>query len=165
MGLVAFTVFVLMPIAEIAVAIVIADQIGWSWTLLALLGLSILGVLVIRGTFRAAREIAMTPQPISAAPAVGAKAADAGFRLLAGFLLVIPGFITGTIGLLLLLPPVRALARVAAGNAMIRRYPSMQTTLIRVRVMTDPGNVIPGQVVDPEQRGPAGDEQPPRSLP
>jgi UPF0716 protein FxsA len=165
MGLVAFVVFILIPTAEIAVAIVVADQIGWGWTLLALLGLSILGVLVIRGTFRAAREIATTAQPMSAAPAVGAKAADAGFRLLAGILLVIPGFITGTIGLLLLLPPVRALARIAAGNAMIRRYPSMQTTLIRVRVMTDPGNVIPGQVVDPEQRGPSGDEQPPRSLP
>jgi UPF0716 protein FxsA len=165
MGLVAFTVFILMPIAEIAVAIVVAEQIGWDWTLLALLGLSILGVLVIRGTFRAAREIAMTPQPMSAAPAVGAKAADAGFRLLAGILLVIPGFITGAIGLLLLVPPVRALARVAAGNAMIRRYPSMQTTLIRVRVMTDPGNVIPGQVVDPQQPRQPGDEPPPRSLP
>ncbi len=165
MGLVAFVVFILIPIAEIAVAIAVADQIGWGWTLLTLLGLSVLGVVVIRGTFRAAREIAITTPSVSAAPAAGARAADAGFRLLGGFLLVIPGFITGAIGLLLLLPPVRGLARIAAGNAMIRRYPSMQTTLIRVRVMTDPDNVVRGQVVDPDQPPRGDDGQPPRSLP
>ena len=51
------------------------------------------------------------------------------------------------VGLLLLLPPVRALARAAAGNAMVRRYPTMQATMTRVRIYTPPGDVVQGHVV------------------
>jgi UPF0716 protein FxsA len=174
MGLVAFLLFIVLPVAEIYVMVLVADQIGWYWTLLALLGLSLLGVLVVRGTLRAAREIARSTSsmPMTAVPAAGSQAADAGFRLLAGILLVIPGFLTGAVGLLLLLPPVRALARAMAGNAMVRRYPSMQATITRVRIVADPGDVIPGEVIDPN-RPPGGPgksgkgegEEPPRALP
>jgi len=166
MGVTLFLLFVVLPIAEIYVMVLVAAQIGWSLTLLALLGLSLLGVLVLKGTARAAREIVASPQSMSAAglPATGGRAADAGFRFLAGVLLVIPGFITGFVGLLLLLPPVRALARAMAGNAMMRRYPSMQTTILRLRVMTDRDGVIQGEVIDPRHADPdpsAGDDTPP----
>ena len=144
--------------------VLLADQVGWSWTVLALLALSGLGVVVIRGSGRAAAGLARSTQsmPVSAVPAAGGRAADAGFRLLAGVLLVIPGFVTGLCGLLLLFPPARALARVLAGNAMIRRYPTMQATVTRVRLLTDPGDVIPGEVVDPDST--EGPEEPPPAL-
>ncbi|HVQ86920.1 MAG TPA: FxsA family protein [Actinomycetes bacterium] len=167
MGLFAFCVFVVLPIAEIMLAVFVADQIGWDWTLLALLGLSMLGVLVIRGTWRAAAEVANTDPTVAmaSAPAVGTKAADAAIRMFAGFCLLIPGFITAAVGLLLLLPPVRALVRVAAGNAVLRRFPTMQSTVTRVRIMTtDPGNVVPGQVVDPDASTQDPDADPPRSI-
>jgi UPF0716 protein FxsA len=170
MGLVAFVIFVVLPIAEIYVMVLIAGQVGWGPTLVVLASLSLLGVLVLRGTGRAAREIARSTQSMSMAevPRAGTQAADAGFRLLAGVLLVIPGFLTGLVGLLLLLPPVRALARIAAGNRMIRRYPGLQTTFTRIRLTTDPGNVVPGEVVDPDDHGPGPGrdegEEPPRPL-
>ncbi|MEO8329367.1 MAG: FxsA family protein, partial [Candidatus Nanopelagicales bacterium] len=130
--------FVALPIAEIAVAISVADQIGWGWMLLALLALSVLGVVVIRGTWRAAAEVARTDPrvAISTVPAVGTQAADAGIRLFAGFCLLVPGFITATVGVLLLIPPVRVVIRIAAGNAVLRRFPSMQATVTRARIVT-----------------------------
>ncbi|HVQ17850.1 MAG TPA: FxsA family protein [Actinomycetes bacterium] len=168
MGLIAFLLFVALPILEIALAILVAGQIGWAWTLLLLLALSALGVLVIRGTIRAAGEIARSATPPTAAGAsasaarVGRATADAGFRLLAGVLLVIPGFLTGCAGLFLLLPPVRALARAAAGNAMLRRYPAMQATFTRVRFMTSDGDVIRGEVIEPDApNGKRPDGEPP----
>jgi UPF0716 protein FxsA len=164
-GLIAFVLFIVLPVAEIYVMVLVAAQIGWSWTLLALLALSALGIVVIRGTARAAREIARSTSvmPGSVVPGTGSQAADAGFRMLAGVLLLVPGFITGLVGLLLLFPPVRVLARIMAGNAMIRRYPTMQATFTRVRLVTDPGDVIQGEVIDPQNR--EGESEPPRSLP
>lgn len=164
MGLIAFVLFIVLPVAEIYVMVLVAGQIGWSWTLLALLALSALGIVVIRGTARAAREIARSTSSlsVSAAPATGSQAADAGFRMVAGVLLVIPGFITGLVGLLLLLPPVRLLAKIMAGNAMIRRYPTMQATFTRVRLISDPGDVVQGEVIDPQEQD--GEPEPPRPL-
>lgn len=160
MGFLLFVVFVIWPVLEIVMLVLVADQIGWGWALLGLVGLSVLGVLVIRGTFRAGRDIAnSTVGTVGSDPtkvgsddltSLGKQTADAGFRLLAGILLVIPGYVTGVVGLLLLLPPVRALARAAAGNAMVRRYPSMQATMTRVRIYTPPGDVVQGHVVRDE---------------
>ena len=52
MGFALFTVFVIWPILEIVMLVLIADQIGWGWALLGLLALSLLGVLVIEGRSR-----------------------------------------------------------------------------------------------------------------
>jgi UPF0716 protein FxsA len=167
MGLWAFVLFVALPIAEIYVMVLVADQLGWGLTLLGLVCLSLLGVLVIRGTARAAREIARSTTSMSMAevPRTGTQAADAGFRLLAGILLVVPGFITGLVGLLLLVPPIRALARAGAGTTIVRRYPGMQATFTRIRLTTtDPGNVVRGEVVDPDEPGRGEGEEPPRPL-
>ena len=46
----------------------------------------------------------------------GAHLVDGGLLLLAGFLLLVPGFITSFFGLLLLLPPVRAFVRGRLGR-------------------------------------------------
>lgn len=160
MGFVLFTVFIVWPLLEIVMLVLIAGVIGWGWALLGLVSLSLLGVLVIRGTFRAAREIGTTtmnqatagtvPADPDSLTGLGKQTADAGFRFLAGVLLVIPGYLTGVVGLLLLLPPVRSLARAAAGNAMLRRYPTMQATMTRVRIVSPTGDVVQGQVVRDE---------------
>jgi UPF0716 protein FxsA len=46
----------------------------------------------------------------------GAHLVDGGLVLLAGMLLVIPGFVTDALGIVLLLPPVRALVRGRLGR-------------------------------------------------
>ena len=159
MGLIAFILLIALPITEVYVAVLVADQIGWNWTLLALLALSTLGFFVLRFSYRRARVFAgeTAAMPVAQAAAMAPKSADLAMQAFAGFLLLVPGFVTGMIGLLMLIPPVRALVRAGVGNAVMKRYPSLSTTMTRVRIVR-PGDVVPGQVVDPDdpRRDPPG---------
>ena len=70
-----------------------------------LLSISIVGAWIVKrqgsGTLRRIRA------ELDAGRVPGAHLVDGGLLLLAGFLLLVPGFITSAFGLLLLLPPVR----------------------------------------------------------
>ncbi len=96
-----------LPLAEIFVLIAVTDQIGIGWTLLALLGSALAGVLVIR--VLGAASLA----ELRAALARREPPAGPLFRgacvLIAGMLLILPGFISDVLALLLLIPPTRAL--------------------------------------------------------
>ena len=168
MGLLVLVLLVVWPVTEIYVAVLVADQIGGGLTLLALMALSGLGVLVLRGSGRAWRTVAANAAPTAGSPlpptGTGAAAADAGFRLLAGLLLLVPGFVTGAVGLLLLFPPVRALAIAATGSWIVRRFPTLRATMTRVRIVGAGGDVIPGTVVDPDQPPRRGDGESPPEL-
>jgi len=93
----------ILPLAEIAAFIVAAIVLGPLRAILLLVALSVAGAVILRRTGRGVR-LRGTTQGI----AWSAGAADASpFTALAGILLVIPGFITGVLGLVLLLPPAR----------------------------------------------------------
>ena len=101
----------LLPVAELAVAILVGQWIGAWPTVFALLVLSALGLLVLRreglGAWRAMVDAAAAGQM----PTPHRDPVDAALMLLAGLLLLFPGFITGAAGLVLLLPPARRLLR------------------------------------------------------
>jgi UPF0716 protein FxsA len=168
MGLLFFLLLVAWPVTELYVAVLVGQQVGAGWTLLLLLGLSALGVLVLRSNGRAWRTVLAdaTPTPGTAIPppGTGAAAADAGFRLLAGLLLLVPGFVSGVVGLILLFPPARALAIAVTGNWVVRRFPTMRTTMTRVRIVGGGGDVVPGQVVDPDRPEPPPDDPSPPAV-
>jgi len=168
MGLLFFILLVAWPVTELYVAVLVGQQIGAGWTLLLLLGLSALGVLVLRSNGRAWRTVLADAAPTTGAmlppPGTGAAAADAGFRLLAGLLLLVPGFVSGAVGLVLLFPPVRALVIAVTGSWMVRRFPTMRTTMMRVRIVGGAGDVVPGQVVDPDHPEPPPDDGEPPAL-
>jgi UPF0716 protein FxsA len=76
--------------------------------------------------------------------------------VLAGLLLLFPGFITDVVGLLLLLPPVRAVSKVWIGQRVDRQLASWNFTVLqwddqdgRLR-RTDYGNATSGDVVTGE---------------
>lgn len=162
MGLLVFVVLVAWPVTEIYVASLVAGQIGWGLTLLALLALSALGVLVLRSSGRAWRTVAASATPRTGAPlpptGTASAAADAGFQLLAGLLLLVPGFVSAAVGLLLLLPPVRVVVIALGGRWLFRRFPHWQATMTRIRVAGHFGDVVQGDVVDPDR--PPGDRGP-----
>src|SRR5687768_9684566 len=108
MGLI-LVLFLVVPAIELVVMILVAQEFG-VWEMLGvLLLLSLLGVGVMRyAGFRAWRR--MTHAGLAGEP-IGRQAADSALVFLAGVLLFVPGFVTGALGLLLLLPPVRALVR------------------------------------------------------
>ena len=105
---------VVVPIAEIAVMVKVAEWIGTGQMIALLLSISIVGAWIVKrqgtGTLRKIRA------ELDAGRVPGAHLVDGGLLLLAGFLLLVPGFITSFFGLLLLLPPVRAFFRGRLGR-------------------------------------------------
>jgi UPF0716 protein FxsA len=101
--------FILLPLAELALIIVVGKSIGVLATLLLLL------VFSLAGAWLAKREGLAAWRRFQFAMADGRvptrEVADGAMVLLAGALLLVPGFLTDVLGLLLLLPGVRSLAR------------------------------------------------------
>ncbi len=99
-------VFVVFPLLEIAVLIKAGETIGFWPTISLLIGAAVLGFLVIReqGLTMVGRMFtAMNEGRLPFEPMLDAYA-----LIVAGALLIMPGFISDVIGLLLLVPPLRA---------------------------------------------------------
>ncbi len=100
-----FLIFVAVPIIEIALFIEVGGAIGLGPTL------AIVVLTAIAGTWLMRRQGLMTLERLQQSLAEGRNPADpmaqGAMILVAGVLLLTPGFFTDTIGFLLLLPPVR----------------------------------------------------------
>jgi UPF0716 protein FxsA len=111
--------FILVPLAELAVIVGLSQQMGLLQTLVLLLGFS------IAGSVLAKQQGLEVWRRVRAALARGempsAEVVDGFLVLLAGALLLTPGFLTDCVGVLLLLPPVRAALRTLAIRRMRKR--------------------------------------------
>ena len=100
---------ILLPIAELYVIVRVGELIGVWPTLALLLAGALLGALLLRLQGRGAWR--RFNAALSARRFPGREVAD-GLMIAAGAtLLLIPGFITDVFGLILLIPPTRAIAR------------------------------------------------------
>ncbi|MBI4366457.1 MAG: FxsA family protein [Deltaproteobacteria bacterium] len=98
--------FLTLPLAELAVFVAVAVGIGFAWAFLLVLATSFAGALVLRhagGSHISRIRVAMREGSFTSLQADG----SGGLILLAGILLLIPGFITDVLGLLLLIAPLR----------------------------------------------------------
>jgi UPF0716 protein FxsA len=99
----------LLPILEVVVLVVVGKSIGVAWTLLLLVGMAVLGAWLAR------RETGRTYRSLQKALESGRmptdEATDAILVMTGGFLLILPGFLTDLVGLLLVLPFTRPAAR------------------------------------------------------
>ena len=96
----------LFPVAEIAAFVLVASLIGLGWAFLLLLATTTLGIALLRQAGRgrlAGFRVAVSDRNITAIEG----GTDAFLTILGAFLLVLPGFITDLIGLLLLVKPLR----------------------------------------------------------
>ena len=100
---------VLLAILEIFVVVRVAEAIGVGLTLLLLIVTTPLGWRLMRSQGRIVLRRFSAAANERRVPA--REALDGVLIFLGGMLLVIPGFITDAVGLLLLLPPSRAVAR------------------------------------------------------
>jgi UPF0716 protein FxsA len=111
--------FIVVPIAEIYVIIQVGQAIGALWTILLLIADSIVGARLLSWQGRAAWRA------FQAAIAEGRiphrEIMDGVMVVVGGTLLLTPGFITDVVGLLLLLPPTRAVIRRAVVRSISRR--------------------------------------------
>jgi UPF0716 protein FxsA len=117
-------VFILVPIAELYVIIQVGHLLGVVSTLALLLLISFAGAWLMKreglSTWRRAQR------QVEAGVLPGRELVDGALILLAGALLLAPGFLTDALGLLLLLPPVRAAGRAFARRRLQRRVTYIQ---------------------------------------
>jgi UPF0716 protein FxsA len=107
----------LLPVAEVALIVAAIALVGAAWTLGAMLATSVAGGLLLRyaGRGKIARFQATVAGGKTAAIAASGEAF---FVVIAGILLLIPGFITDLLGILLLVPRVRRMI----GTGLARRF-------------------------------------------
>jgi UPF0716 protein FxsA len=111
--------FVVVPLAELAVIIAVGNVLGLLPTLVLLFGISVAGAWLAKREGLAAWrrfQLAVTEGRV---PTV--EVADGAMVLLAGALLLTPGFLTDVAGVLLLLPPTRASLRRLVPRLAARR--------------------------------------------
>lgn len=104
-------IFVIIPIVELAVIIQVGQAIGVLNTVVLLLLVSFLGSWLVKREGMAVWRRFQDQVHSGVVP--GKEIADGVMILLAGALLISPGFVTDVFGVLLLLPPVRAVVRAA----------------------------------------------------
>ena len=107
--------FIVVPLAELYVIIQVGQEIGALPTIAILLLDSILGSVLLRSQ---GREVWRRFNAAMAAGRVPHREIVDGVAVIAGgALLLTPGFLTDVVGLMLLLPPTRALVR----RVLVRR--------------------------------------------
>lgn len=140
--------FIAVPIAEIAVIIKVGSLIGFGETIALLLVISVCGAWLVKrqglGVLRRVRE------QMSLGRVPGAELVDGALILVAGVLLLAPGFITDAAGLVLLVPPVRSGIRRVARRRLGRRV----TRRVRVVTVRSPGGSPGGERGHPPEIGP-----------
>ena len=133
-------------VVELAVIIALASTIGWGWTLLALLATFVLGWGLL-APMAGSHLIRQLTQLRSGSKEPRSALGDGATSTLATVLVLVPGLVTTTLGMLLLVPPVRALA--GPGLAAI----TLQGFQRHVPLITDPAgpgrrDYIDGEVID-----------------
>lgn len=98
-----------VPVAEVFAFIEVGLAIGWLWAVLLLLGTSVAGIPILRMQGRSAIE--RVSVAVSERGDPGRAALEGALGVLGAALLVVPGFVTDALGVLLLLGPSRGLMR------------------------------------------------------
>lgn len=149
--LILFVLLISVPIAEIAVFLMVGSEIGVLPTILLIVGTAIVGAILLRQQGLAALMALQGDIKAGRVPA-----ASIGHALavgIAGVLLLTPGFITDMMGLILFIPAVR--------RAMFRSV-SNAVKVERVRPQAPGRPRTHGRVIELDSReyGPANDETP-----
>lgn len=147
------------PLLEVLTAYAVGVWIGWGWMLLLLL----IGIPIGFAIMRNAGDAAMVDLQRAAQSGQEPDAGRHGLAFLGGLLIMIPGFWTDLVGLLLVLPPTQRLLR-----ARSRTWLSSRVTTVRMPGVHYPsGDVILGTVIrdDTPPGTPPPKPQPPTNPP
>src|SRR3954471_249638 len=138
MPLLLILLFIVVPIAELYVIIKVGELIGVLPTLILLLADALLGSWLLKHQGRSAWR--RFNEALAARRFPGREVVDGALIIVGGTLLLTPGFLSDIVGVFLLAPPTRAIAR-----RLLKRF-----TIGRFMVVGMPGGV----------RGPFGGSPP-----
>jgi UPF0716 family protein affecting phage T7 exclusion len=142
------------PLLEVATVYVVAQWIGWGWTLLAI----VLGFPVGFAIMRNAGDAAMADMVKAANSGQAVDSGRHGLTFVGGVLVAIPGFWTDLVGLLLAIPWTQHLFRKRARTWFEARFTTVRMPGIRY---PNQGDVIQGTVIKRDEPGPTPPAQPP----
>lgn len=168
MAAILFFLLIGLPIAELYVIVQIAGGIGVINTIVILFAVSIAGAWLLKQQgmatwMRLQETLARGEMP-------GKEVTDGAMILFGGALLLTPGFVTDAVGLVLLLPPTRAILK-GATRALFRRWAEKKVApgvrIYRAGVVrtqrepdsTEPRTAPPGSPLLPPERPDEGDSR------
>lgn len=120
MPLLLILLFIVVPVLELYVIIQVGQAIGVLPTLILLLAAALLGSWLLKREGRTAWR--RFNEALAARRFPGKEVADGVLIVIGGTLLLTPGFLTDIVGVLLLLPPTRAIARRVLKRLTIGRF-------------------------------------------
>ena len=137
--------FILVPIAELYVIIQVGELIGLWPTLALLLADALLGSFLLKHQGRSAWR--RFNEALAQRRFPGKEVVDGALILVGGTLLLAPGFLTDIVGVILLVPPTRALVR-----RLLRRFTLGRFTVVGLGGAMPGGNRGPGTKPDTASR-------------
>jgi UPF0716 protein FxsA len=135
MPLLLLAVFLVVPLIEVFLFIEIGGAIGALWTVLLCVATAVAGAALVRHQGQSVMASAQQALRENRMPAT--EAFDGICILLAGLMLLTPGFFTDAVGFALLIPPLRH---------ALRRYLARHVRQVDLQMRAGPG----GRVVDGE---------------
>ena len=108
--------FLVVPLVELAIVVQVADRFGLGTTIIWLILISVFGAWMVK--HQGLAVLRRMQGQVESGNVPGREIVDGVLLLVAGAFLLTPGFLTDALGILLLLPPTRALLR----NLLIRRF-------------------------------------------
>ena len=117
--LVLVAIFIAVPLAELYVILKVGDAIGAVWTILLLAADSVLGSVLLRSQGRTVWRRFNDTLGTGRMP--HREVMDGVLVIFGAAFLITPGFLTDIVGLALLVPPTRAIARRLVARRLGRR--------------------------------------------
>jgi UPF0716 protein FxsA len=136
----------LYAVIEVAALVAVVSWLGFGPTLLLLMAGALVGMWLVRR--EGARAALAVAEAVRGGRPAHAEMTDGALIGLAGLLILVPGVVSDVLGLLLVLPPTRALARTWLLRNVQRRVPLLHTVRIRTGGPVVEGSVVDGSVVE-----------------
>ncbi|WP_118134193.1 FxsA family protein [Oceanicella sp. SM1341] len=143
-----FLLFIAVPVIEISLFVTVGGAIGLWPTILIVLVTAVIGSTLMRS--EGVRAMMQIQNALATGENPASPMAHGALVLVAGMLLLTPGFFTDTLGILLMIPAVRTGLLRKLGPALARR--------VHTTTYTTGGGFGPGGPAGPGwRRGPGGD--------
>jgi UPF0716 protein FxsA len=134
-----------MPLAEVLAFVAVGLTIGWALAVALLIASSLVGFVALRAESRAA--LSRLSVAASGAGRVPAAALETALGLLGAMLLLVPGFVTSAIGVVLLIPATRRGVQRLLSRHLSRRVMNFAVVAERFGSRSRPADVD-GTAVD-----------------
>lgn len=108
-------VLLLIPLVDVVLLAFVATEIGWTATIALVVLTALLGMVFVRAEGR--RTLRKIQRSVARGQSPQDELVDGGLLIAAGAFLLTPGLVTDVVGLVLVIPPTRALIR-----RLLKRY-------------------------------------------